>query len=144
MFCEYTSRITHEFTIRTHSIICLTDYLPVSLCPCFCKDAVIASTARTAVGKFSGPMSALSGPQVGAIAIREAVARVPGTAGRTLLICTTAAFDVTTGVHTVDWNKTPLFKAVEGCVGLVLLGNVADIIRQWVAAGTPYEASLVC
>lgn len=45
----------------------------------FCKDAVIVSTARTPVGKFSGPMSALSGPQVGAIAIREAVARVPGT-----------------------------------------------------------------
>eukprot|EP00752_Nemacystus_decipiens_P012171 g10789.t1 len=41
-------------------------------------DAVIVSTARTPIGKFSGPMSALSGPKVGAIAIREAVARVPG------------------------------------------------------------------
>lgn len=47
---------------------------------CSLKDAVIVSTARTAVGKFNGPMSALSGPQLGAIAIREAVARVPGTA----------------------------------------------------------------
>ncbi len=45
----------------------------------WCKDAVIVSMARTVIGKFGGPMSALSGPKLGAIAIREALARAPGT-----------------------------------------------------------------
>eukprot|EP00904_Undaria_pinnatifida_P002108 jgi/Undpi1/11899/HiC_scaffold_4.g01598.m1 len=38
-------------------------------------DAVIVSLARTPVGKFGGAMSAVSGPKLAAIAVREAVAR---------------------------------------------------------------------
>ncbi|CAN0468906.1 unnamed protein product, partial [Laminaria digitata] len=38
-------------------------------------DAVIVSLARTPVGKFGGSMSAVSGPNLAAIAVREAVAR---------------------------------------------------------------------
>lgn len=38
-------------------------------------DAVIVSLARTPIGKFGGTMSAVSGPRLGAIAVREAVAR---------------------------------------------------------------------
>ncbi|CAM9808172.1 unnamed protein product [Ectocarpus sp. 12 AP-2014] len=41
-------------------------------------DAVIVSMARTPIGKFGGGMSALSGPKLGAIAVREAVARAEG------------------------------------------------------------------
>ncbi|CAM9671349.1 unnamed protein product [Discosporangium mesarthrocarpum] len=38
-------------------------------------DVVIASFARTPIGKFGGEMSALSGPQLGAVTVREAVER---------------------------------------------------------------------
>ncbi|MGH9554636.1 MAG: acetyl-CoA C-acyltransferase, partial [Terriglobales bacterium] len=38
-------------------------------------DVVILSAARTAVGKFQGSLSDLSAPQLGAIAVREAVLR---------------------------------------------------------------------
>ncbi|CAM9914325.1 unnamed protein product [Ascophyllum nodosum] len=38
-------------------------------------DVVIAGLARTPIGRFGGAMSALSGPKLGAIALREAVAR---------------------------------------------------------------------
>ncbi len=38
-------------------------------------DAVIVSAARTATGKFLGALKAFTAPQLGAIVIREAVAR---------------------------------------------------------------------
>ena len=38
-------------------------------------DVVIISGCRTAVGKFQGSLSDLSAPQLGAIAVREAVKR---------------------------------------------------------------------
>src|SRR5437667_1250585 len=39
------------------------------------KDVVIISACRTAVGKFQGSLSDLSAPQLGAVAVREAVKR---------------------------------------------------------------------
>lgn len=39
------------------------------------KEAVIVSGARTAVGAFNGSLSGFSAPQLGAIAIKEAVKR---------------------------------------------------------------------
>src|SRR5919205_1458110 len=39
------------------------------------EDAVIISACRTAIGKFQGSLSDLSAPQLGAIAVREAVKR---------------------------------------------------------------------
>lgn len=42
------------------------------------KDVVIVSVARTPIGKFCGPMTAVSGPNLSAIAVREAVARAGG------------------------------------------------------------------
>ncbi|MEP6509357.1 MAG: acetyl-CoA C-acyltransferase, partial [Gemmatimonadales bacterium] len=39
------------------------------------RTPVIVSAARTPVGKFLGGLSTLSGPELGAIAIREAVKR---------------------------------------------------------------------
>jgi len=37
------------------------------------EDVVIISACRTAVGKFQGSLSDLSAPQLGAVAVREAV-----------------------------------------------------------------------
>jgi len=42
------------------------------------REVVIVSAARTPVGKFQGALSSLSAVELGAIAIRAAVARVPG------------------------------------------------------------------
>ena len=44
------------------------------------NDVVIASAARTAIGTFGGGLSALTGAELGEIAIREALlrAKVPG------------------------------------------------------------------
>ena len=39
------------------------------------NDVVIISGVRTAVGKFQGSLSDVSAPQLGAIVVREAVAR---------------------------------------------------------------------
>jgi len=39
------------------------------------KDIVIVSAARTAVGKFGGSLAKISAPELGAIVIREAIAR---------------------------------------------------------------------
>src|SRR2546423_8275044 len=39
------------------------------------RDAVIVSAARTATGKFLGSLKELTAPQLGAIAVREAVRR---------------------------------------------------------------------
>jgi len=39
------------------------------------RDAVILSAARTPTGKFLGVLKSLSAPELGAIAVREAVAR---------------------------------------------------------------------
>ncbi|CAM9687212.1 unnamed protein product, partial [Choristocarpus tenellus] len=39
------------------------------------QDVVIVSFARTPIGKFGGDMSGLSGPKLGAVAVREAVAQ---------------------------------------------------------------------
>ena len=42
------------------------------------REVVIVSAARTPVGKFQGALSSLTAVELGAIAIRAAVARVPG------------------------------------------------------------------
>ena len=39
------------------------------------EDIVIVSAARTAVGKFGGSLAKISAPELGSIAIREAIAR---------------------------------------------------------------------
>jgi len=39
------------------------------------QDIVIISAVRTAIGKFQGSLDALSAPQIGAVAVREAVTR---------------------------------------------------------------------
>ncbi|MBL8016406.1 MAG: acetyl-CoA C-acyltransferase, partial [Ignavibacteria bacterium] len=39
------------------------------------KEVVIVSAARTAVGAFNGSLAGFSAPQLGAIAIKEAVKR---------------------------------------------------------------------
>ena len=39
------------------------------------KDVVIASAVRTPIGSFQGALSSLSAPDLGAVAIREAVKR---------------------------------------------------------------------
>ena len=39
------------------------------------EDIVIVSAARTAVGKFGGSLAKVSAPELGSIAIREAIAR---------------------------------------------------------------------
>ena len=44
------------------------------------QDIVIVSAARTAVGKFGGSLAKLSAPELGAIVIREAIARIAGVA----------------------------------------------------------------
>jgi len=44
------------------------------------KDVVIVSAARTPIGSFQGALAALSAPKLGAIAIKEALARA-GIAG---------------------------------------------------------------
>src|SRR5262244_3141219 len=41
----------------------------------FMEDVVIISGVRTAIGKFQGALEGLSAPQLGSIAVREAVAR---------------------------------------------------------------------
>ena len=42
------------------------------------QEVVIVGAVRTPVGKFLGALSSLSAVELGAIAIRAAVARVPG------------------------------------------------------------------
>jgi acetyl-CoA C-acetyltransferase len=42
------------------------------------NDVVIASAARTAMGKFGGAQARISAPELGAIAIRSALERVGG------------------------------------------------------------------
>ena len=44
------------------------------------KDVVIVSAARTPIGSFQGALASLSAPKLGAIAIKEALARA-GIAG---------------------------------------------------------------
>jgi len=39
------------------------------------EDIVIVSAARTAVGKFGGSLAKIAAPELGSIAIREAIAR---------------------------------------------------------------------
>jgi acetyl-CoA C-acetyltransferase len=39
------------------------------------RDAVIVSTARTPVGSFRGALSSMTAPELGAVAIKEALAR---------------------------------------------------------------------
>ena len=41
----------------------------------FIEDVVIVSAVRTPVGKFQGSLSDMTAPQLGAIAVREAVKR---------------------------------------------------------------------
>lgn len=59
------------------------------------------SMARTPIGKFGGGMSALSGPKLGAIAVREAVARAEGTSSGSF--CST----LTGIVPTMDGGVSP-------------------------------------
>ena len=42
---------------------------------------VIASVARTPIGKFQGNLSALKGSELGSIAIKAALSRLPGDVG---------------------------------------------------------------
>ena len=42
------------------------------------RSAVIVSTARTPIGKFLGGLSALKAPELGAVAIREALRAMHG------------------------------------------------------------------
>src|SRR5947208_4662972 len=49
---------------------------------CFMPDAFILAAARTPVGKFLGELSELAAPQLGAIALKEALARAKAPADR--------------------------------------------------------------
>jgi acetyl-CoA C-acetyltransferase len=79
------------------------------------KDVVIVSGVRTAQGKFSGTLVGFSAPQLGSIAIKEAVNKA--------------------GIKPTDVNEV-----IMGCVVPAGLGQ--NVARQAaIGAGIPYEAS---
>ncbi len=51
------------------------------------REVVIVSAVRTPVGKFQGALSSLSAVELGAIAVRAAVARVPGLGPKEITEC---------------------------------------------------------
>ncbi len=58
------------------------------------RDAVIVSAVRTPIGRFMGSLSAIPAPKLGAIAIKEAVARAgvdPATVDETIMGCVVPA-----------------------------------------------------
>src|SRR5512136_1834922 len=78
------------------------------------KEIVIVSGARTAQGKFDGSLKGFSAPQLGGIAIKEAVKRA--------------------GVKPTDVNEVIMGNVVSA-------GLYQNVARQAaIAAGIPYEA----
>jgi len=58
------------------------------------RDTVIVSAVRTPIGRFMGGLSTIPAPQLGAVAIKEAVARAgidPGTVDETIMGCVVPA-----------------------------------------------------
>lgn len=85
-------------------------------------EAVIVSACRTAIGKFMGSLSATPGPQMGGIAIREAIRRAgidPAIVDETFMGCV-----VPNGMGQAPARQAAVYGGIPPQVGAVTLNKV--------------------
>jgi acetyl-CoA C-acetyltransferase len=86
------------------------------------RDAVIVSAVRTPIGRFMGSLSAISAPKLGAIAIKEAVARAgvdPATIEEVLMGCVVPA-----GLGQAPARQASIGAGLPSSVGALTLNKV--------------------
>src|SRR4030095_2415394 len=86
------------------------------------RDVVIVAAARTPIGSFQGALATLTAPKLGAIAIKEALARGgggPGDVGEMYMGCVLAA-----GIGQAPARQASIGAGVPASVGAVTVNKV--------------------